>query len=56
MNGRKYHYLPPIRVEPEVRDELERIAAEMGQYTKLTDVIRQAVSEFIERHTNKGKS
>ncbi len=43
-------YLPATRVDPEVREQLEAIAAAHGPDTTLADVVRQALREFIARH------
>lgn len=40
--------LPPVRVEPEMRDALAKIAEETG--ASMYELTRTAVAEFIYRH------
>lgn len=42
--------LPPIRIEPEHRDALERISQAMRPAPTLSSLVRQAVLEFIATH------
>lgn len=41
--------LPPIRIEPEYRDALERIGQSMRPAPSMSSLVRQAVVEFVDR-------
>ena len=43
--------LPPIRIEPEYRDALERIGQAMRPAPSMSSLVRQAVVEFVDRRT-----
>jgi predicted transcriptional regulator len=43
--------LPPVRVEQQLKDQLGQIAAKDDR--TLTYVIRQALNDFIKKHTSK---
>lgn len=45
--------LPPVRVEPEMRDALVRIAE--AEQTSLYILIRQGMAEYIRRHQVKAE-
>lgn len=44
--------LPPIRIEPEYRDALERISQAMRPTPTISSLVRQAVVEFVDRRTD----
>lgn len=55
MSKAKTETLPAVRIEPELREQLERIARDTQPEASVSAHVRQAVVEYVDRKAQ-GKS